>query len=230
METAQLCENELSDIGWALSSSVREIDRRCDRFLNGRELGLCNIKSQLALDVAEGLTPAPPRTVREEDAISWWIAQRLENNHCIKDVDLWRTYEGTRNTCDLVVPLATGGELWLELKLAWKQWFNTTGEIGKSGSYRSYLLGSEHRSHSLVDDFVKLDELAPVGSHLGVFLVGFDSAREPIQADLQAVNSRIHELGWSLMHSFWQDRRHTDCRINVWFWSCPSYRRLSRGS
>src|SRR4051794_32001626 len=47
---------------------------------------------------------------------------------------------GTGQSCDLVVDVA-GTSLWLEVKLAWKEWFSKRSRAPKqSGFYRSYLL------------------------------------------------------------------------------------------
>lgn len=208
---------EVTELGWMLMNFVREIDQACTRPIKGVESGLCNVKSQFAADVEEGKRKAPPRSVKEEDAITWMMGEFL-NRDGKRRAAPWVVYPTTRKTCDLVVDLQSGGRLWLEVKLAWKAWFNCSGTIGRSSSYIPYLLGSKHKTHSTADDFGKLQKLGPPEDHLAMLLIGFDTVDGPMDSEVGQFHKTGAADGWVCDRTTWHDRRCPACRINCWFW------------
>jgi hypothetical protein len=205
----------LADIGWLLMSAVRDIDLGCTRPVNGVENGLCNVRRQFVADVKAGIVAPPPRNVKEEDAITWLLSRVLQPP---LEANLRVPYPGSRKTCDLVITLPNLWSLWVEVKLAWKRWFNCDGKFGKSSSYLPYLNGSKHKTHSAADDFAKLVQLSPRESHLGFLLIGFDSIDAPMVDDMRVLSKAAHENGWTADQIAWHDRRNAKCRINCWFW------------
>jgi hypothetical protein len=131
-------------------------------------------------------------------------------------------------------------EIWVEVKFAWKSWFNCTGgyETNSDFMFRGYLMGSHH-SHSAAHDFVKLTGLAPATAFKGMLLVGFDSSDAPMGRDIAVLESQA-AVGWRLEQPLmWDDRRDSikgRSRINCWFWWHPpatpsqAYDRISDAS
>jgi hypothetical protein len=206
---------EVFELGWRICTEVRRIDDSCTRIRDKVELGLCNVRRQFAADVEAGIQTAPPRKVKEEDAITWLLSRSL-----LKSASPipWQRYPDSNKTCDLVVSLAGGSPLWIEVKLAWKAWQNCDGSICGSSAYKSYLLGDKHRTHSAADDFAKLVTLAPSTAHLGFLLIGFDSVRSPMDTEVAGMSRDVHSDGWFAQHHMWPDRRSGTCRIHCWFW------------
>lgn len=215
MQSKSRLNLQVSELGWRLCSEVRCIDIACTRLRNGIESGLCNIRTQFAADVEAGIHPAPPRKVKEEDTITWLLSRGLPES---TPPALWQNYPGRKKTCDLVVTLADGSLVWIELKLAWKAWQNCNGSVGHSSAYKPYLLGSKHKTHSAADDFAKLVDLAPSIAHLGFLLIGFDSVESPMETEVAALVKDAHSKGWTAQHLMWPDRRSGTCRIHCWFW------------
>jgi hypothetical protein len=205
----------VADLGIHLIENVRKIDLSCSRKMHGVENGLCNIDRQFKADVAEGIYPAPPRSVKVEDAITWLLSLSLPVS---LHASLWTKYPNSRKTCDLVVTLDDGSEAWIELKMGWKAWQNCDGSVGGNNpAYQKYLFGVPGETHSVAQDFKKLVTLAPASAHLGALLIGFDSDSAPMEADVAKFET-MYASGWTANHVQWRDRRSTACRINCWFW------------
>jgi hypothetical protein len=209
MKQVSQANRRVSEIGWQLMEGVRLIDLACNRLRHGVEGGLCNVKFQFDADVADGIHPPPGKRVKEEDAISWMLAKRTV-------AKCWGRYPGSRKTCDLVIQ-DPEPSLWVEVKLAWKRWFNCDGTFGSSSAYLPYLYGSKHKTHSFGDDFDKVLTLAPPSAHVGVLLVGFDGIDAPMTVELGDFMKPTCESGWIVSHMMWPDRRSAWCRINCWF-------------
>jgi hypothetical protein len=135
-------------------------------------------------------------------------------------------YTATRSkSCDLVISLPHSGRLWLELKLAWKAWFNCASKPVYSNSvYRSYLQGI-NRTHSFRQDFEKLGgDHWPAGDYRAICLIGTDCVKAPMDQEVHAVVQSVSEEGghWELaIERHWLDRRCSDFRLNVWIWVLP---------
>lgn len=216
MGNPSLNSNAVATAGWLLMNAVRDIDLQCCRTINGVEMGLCNIKRQFHADVEEGKAPPPPRKVCEEDAISWLLGQRLEAASI--PAEFWVKYPGQRKTCDIVASLSPDVKLWVEVKLAWKQWFNCSGTHRKSSAYKPYLLGSMHKTHSAFDDFAKMEALCPAEAHAATLLIGFDHIESPMEEEVLSLSRAAYRSGWIGDHLMWHDRRNPSCRIHCWFW------------
>jgi hypothetical protein len=141
-------------------------------------------------------------------------------------VVLERPYPGSRKTCDLFVIDSEGHRFWIELKLAWRQWFYEHVKRNKDGLYRPYLFGplvpGWEKTHSVYQDTEKLGLLGPKdGDTVGVVGVGLDSASGEVAADLAelAVLARLRERGWHVTDvRTWIDRHCAECRLTCWFW------------
>jgi len=197
-----------------VTDAIAEIDRDCRTILNGIEHGLLNVEAEFKerpLE-AKGLTTEP--------LIAWLVRQKLASAD--RKICFEMKYPGSGEECDLVFDVGARGQLWLELKLAWKAWFTCrSGPIYSNKSYGNYLR-SARRSHSFRRDFGKHKNAGiPAGDHLAVCLIGFDWVQKPMDTDVAAVvETARHEDGpWMpATERHWPDRRCLDFRINVWSW------------
>jgi hypothetical protein len=227
-----MCDTRVVELGRFLMRSVREIDLKCNRLLDGVEYGLCNINRQFREDVEAGVHPDAPitRTGRRrklscEPATVWMLYKRLPSELVVNSKWEEPYPASPREKCDLVAVLDGGIETWVEVKFAWKSWFNCIGgyETNSEFMFQGYLMGSYH-SHSAADDFVRLTRLAPATAYRGVLLIGFDSTDAPMDKDITVLESQA-AIGWRPdVPLSWDDRRDSvkdRCRINCWFWWHP---------
>ena len=100
-----------------------------------------------------------------------------------------------------------GVETWVEVKFAWKSWFNCIGgyETNSEFMFQGYLMGSYH-SHSAADDFVRLTRLRPATAYRGVLLIGFDSTDAQMSRTLQCWKAKRQLGGGRMCLSRWDDR------------------------
>lgn len=202
-------------LGSWLIDEVERTDRRCSTLQEGIEHGLCNVKLQFA-DEALAKTGCK---LTEELLISWLLATRLEASGC--SVIREHQYPGTREECDLVITLSTDTRVWVEVKHAWKSWFNCDCTTGASSAYKGYLFGdASHKGAA--HDFDKLETVAsPHAQWIGVLLIGWDSNSRPMYGDVQELvrQKELVKRGWSLAASRrWADRRNPAFGIATWFW------------
>ena len=101
-----------------ICDAVRDIDACCDSISRGIERGLCNVKLHYRDLIMLKRVVSPRTGLKEEDTISWQIKERISGPSC--GAELWQNYPGTAKTCDLVIHSKEYAELWLEVKLAWK--------------------------------------------------------------------------------------------------------------
>jgi hypothetical protein len=203
-------------LGDFLINGVQEIDLRCSSTVNGVERGLCNVKAHFR----EQALQATGLQLTEETITSWLLGQRIESMGLT--VELERKYPGTRKRCDLVVTLPGDELFWIEVKYAWKTWFNCDGTSVRNKIYAAYLHGDKYHSHCAAEDFSKLERLTRENARwLGVLLIGTDSKRHSMAADIQELREirGLAERGWELVaQRTWRDRRCEDFGINCWFW------------
>jgi hypothetical protein len=137
------------------------------------------------------------------------------------------TYPGSSKRCDVVVNFEGVGQVWLEVKSAWKSWIESSGEFKTNPKtlYWSYLLGSSggmKKSHSAAHDFEKLDQLKPSDADYAAFLlIGFYAKTSPMGPDVDALVRQADLLsgGWkSFGPETWTDCNDDRCRISCWFW------------
>jgi hypothetical protein len=131
-------------------------------------------------------------------------------------------YPGTRKRCDLVLDLPDGSTLWLEVKGAWREWWAKKGSLAM---YRSYLLAphvpSVSRSHSAVQDVTKLKwALPPHADYVGLLIVGFDSADDPMDQDIVDLGqyTGLNDKPWASYHEHWDDPYRPGNRVRCWLW------------
>jgi hypothetical protein len=203
-------------LGTFLASGVREIDRACDHIIKGFEGGLCNVKSRFAPDAYAVLG----KKLTEETLTSWLLQKCLQGAGF--QVQAEHYYPGTRQECDLVLYGRNKCSFWIEVKYAWKRWFNCNGTTGRSSNFKGYLLGDESHSGA-AHDFRKLSRLLPTpASGVGMLLIGLDSIKAPMDVEIATLTAQesLPDNGWNLAcHESWTDRRNEQFRINCWFWS-----------
>ncbi len=147
------------------------------------------------------------------------LAELLSNDET--NVFREHRYPNSLNKCDLV--LRSKATVWLEVKAAWKGWFSSvTGKLKNNpNSYKGYLFGDAHRTHSVAHDIEKLNRLdSEVADYVGALVIGFDIANKPITPDMEQLikNMQLKEDGWQIHGAeIWPDRNHPDCRYNCWF-------------
>ena len=134
--------------------------------------------------------------------------------------------QGSRQKCDVVIALPGGGKLWLEVKGAWKQWWQ---ERGGEHIYRSYLLHpllpglDKSRTHTAALDLQKLKVITREhGTHTGLLLIGFDGA-EPMQPDVDefARLAGLDHPSWQSWRDSWPDSRRQGQFVRCWLWVSP---------
>ena len=115
------------------------------------------------------------------------------------------------------------GKLWLEMKMAWKDW-HLRGD--KASNFDAYLNGAS-KTHSFAQDFDKLSMLtAEHGQYAGELLIGLDSIKKPMIENVSAAIEKIDLRFWRQMGpETWIDRNCSDYRFHLWFFckGNPSY-------
>ena len=132
-----------------------------------------------------------------------------------------------RNRCDLVVDMPQDGKLWLEIKGAWKAYW--VGAKGRS-IYRSYLLsplvpGLGEKTHTVPGDLEKLKTVRrPEGAEIGLLLVGFEAANDPMDGDIAELVrlTRFDRPPWQVWTDAWPDRYRAGERVRCWLWRRPA--------
>ncbi|GMV81249.1 MAG: hypothetical protein AMXMBFR7_24330 [Planctomycetota bacterium] len=197
---------------------VREIDQACITKLAGVEHGLVNVKLEFR---AQALKETGKK-LTEEQLIAWLLRRKLAEAGFPVEGEV--AYPGGRRAkCDIVVSMGSSGRHWVELKLAWKAWFNCrTAPTYRNPVYLSYLAGSR-RTHSLMHDFEKLARARlPAGDRRAVCLIGFDHEQAPMDAEVDSICRNACEAGfsWTLAtRTNWPDRRNSAFRYGVWIWT-----------
>lgn len=199
-----------------LVAALHQMDSAADTPINGYRAGLCGYETHMGYSAR-----------RHEAAIRDGVAAHLRGQgYCVQTEVPYP--KDPRKKCDLVVSCGELRRLWLEIKIAWKAWFSTPlGKVeDKTPFFRSYLLGPAEgalsRSHSLVQDFQKLDRLAPCDpDSLGLLLLGFAKVADPIGPDIQRLSTtlRLPETGWRCVIPVpWADPNCSATQREVWFW------------
>lgn len=209
-------KNLPESLGDFLINGVQQIDLSCSSTLHGIERGICNIKSHYAEEAFE----ATGLKLTEETITSWLLSRRLLSAGL--PVDLERKYPGERKRCDLVVTLPGAESCWVEVKYAWKTWFNCDGTSTRNKLYGPYLYGDKYHDHCAAADFRKLEALPPTDANwTGFLLIGTDSERHPMADDVERLESLVDldRGGWRrVAHRHWPDRRAAGFGIGCWFW------------
>lgn len=132
--------------------------------------------------------------------------------------------DSNSDKCDIVIQ-GNNVKIWLEVKSAWKRWFDSeTGNLSekrRSASYKGYLLGDVHRNHSSAQDIEKLNRLSNKDAdYIGLLIIGFDTVDKPMEPDVEKliVMTELQKQGWQIYGpEIWPDRNYPDCRYNCWF-------------
>lgn len=132
-----------------------------------------------------------------------------------------------RTRCDCVVTLRSGSKLWLEIKGAWKHYWDSRGG---AWIYRSYLLHplvaglDKRRTHTAPLDLRKLAALSPSdGSHAGLLLVGFEKSDAPMDAEIsQLVQlAGLDRSPWAMTQDSWADPYRPSLNERCWLLHRP---------
>lgn len=187
-------------------ADIQDIDNECKTLLNNIEHGLVNVKWEFG-ERAQGETGK--KRLTEETIIAWLLCQKQHAR--ARNVYWEHPYpKNRRRKCDIVVEVGASTRLWLELKLAWKAWFNCEGDpVYRNSFYRSYLRG-DHRTHSFRHDLEKLaynGENWSADDCRAVCLVGFDCIKEPMDDEVAAIVQNNSQTWRVLSGSHWADRR-----------------------
>ncbi|MCC6682921.1 MAG: hypothetical protein IT445_18640 [Phycisphaeraceae bacterium] len=199
----------MQNVGRILLDSVRQLDAEACELVNGYLSGLVGTVVN-----------------RYEDKWSAQLAERLAQHGYETQIQVPYPVQA-RKRCDVVARLADGSRAWIEVKTAWKSWFSRSEarQFKHNPFYRKYLFGPDDggldSTHSLAQDFAKLEELAPLQDHKAILLIGFDAAASPMTVEVDDLCRRLmlNEAGWTqLGPEFWPDRAYESCRICCWFW------------
>ncbi|HTQ40288.1 MAG TPA: hypothetical protein VMJ32_14780 [Pirellulales bacterium] len=196
-----------------------KIDAECSSLRNGTEHGLVNVK----LEFQDQAFNETGKYLTEELLIAWLLRKKLRAlNRNVEPSEIRYPGTPTNKKCDIVMHLSDSHRLWLEIKLAWKSWFNCVGPPTYANrAYLTYLNGRD-RTHSLRHDFEKLANAnLPAGDCRCVCLIGFDCVANPMDGDVASVVQQVSETAsWQLrIERHWVDRRAHEFRLNVWIWS-----------
>lgn len=200
-----------------VAAQVEEIDRQCKTRLNGIEHGLVNVKREFR----ERAFEQTGYKLTEEKLIHWLLRQNLLAMGIDATAEVRYPNDSTKS-CDLVVGINEAERLWLEVKLAWKAWFNCSGEASyTNGWYRSYMDGT-NRSHSFRQDLEKMSRGRwYLNDYRAVCLIGADWREKPMEPDVSAIVTAFRKKGhcWKMIaNRHWRDRRCSDFGLHVWCW------------
>ena len=132
---------------------------------------------------------------------------------------------GKKWRCDLVVQRPDREKIWIEVKGAWKEWWRQQG--GGDLIYRSYLLHplvpnlDTSKTHTVPFDLERLGTLRPPdATDVGMLLVGFDSCKNPMDADVAELVdlAGLGEWPWIGVHTAWPDAYRPGERVRCWLW------------
>jgi hypothetical protein len=125
-----------------------------------------------------------------------------------------RYLDGGRNRCDIVIDQPAALPVWIEVKGCWRVLVDETSNLpgGPNKAFVKHLYRAAH-------DVEKLRSIAPTdASHLGLLLVGFDTAAHEITPEhLQIL--RGETAGWAESSDSWPDGAYPGFRIRCWLWS-----------
>lgn len=128
-----------------------------------------------------------------------------------------------KQRCDLVATVAGDSTAWIELKGAWRDYWNG-GKI-----YRSYLLHSllpgldKTKTHTVPFDLVKLSGLRPpAADFVGELVVGFERPDDPMDDDIATLVSLAGLSDWNTAYDSWMSPTVKGQRVRCWLWHRPS--------
>lgn len=206
-----------------LLQSVVLIDQSCSSLLNGLEQGLVHVKNEYYDQALE----VHGKKMTEETIIAWKMSEHMKNKGYNTFSE--RRYPNAikRMNCDLIIDLGERQEIWVEVKLAWKAWFNcVSGPVYTNSCYKPYLHGTG-KTHSFKHDLEKLGtaKLTDTTARL-VCLIGFDHNANPIISEVKSVVDEQSRIGnvWKLVGDLhWADKRCPDFSFHCWCWHCQSH-------
>lgn len=137
-----------------------------------------------------------------------------------------------RKKCDVVVTLGPQQRLWIELKGAWRDYWQRQGSLYL---YRSYLLhplveGLNDKSHTVPRDLEKLTRLsAPEAQQVAMLLIGFERPDDTMDGDVGDLVRLARERGLTDLETGWQaftdrwDSAHVPSQtVRCWYWTRPT--------
>ncbi len=160
----------------------------------------------------QGDGPKPGKYCNEERMFEAMVASLRADGVEIRseqwyDDDLSKS----RQSCDVVMNWPGLGQVWIEVKCAWKH----DDRFGKkrNGNYLKHL-------GRAADDITKLVALDTKRADAVAFLlVGFDHPQDGIsEDDVACIRERTPAAIWSNYVAEWTDRRPNSGRVRVWCW------------
>ena len=194
-------------------ASLEKMDQEATTLVNGYVTGLCDYGGHLGIKVKQYEVPIYRR-----------LAELLNEHGYSAETDVKFPTGGQK--CDVVVEVAAGEKTWLEVKMAWKEWFsNRKRAVATSSFYRSYLLGPKaglERDHSAAQDFEKLEQIRTAdGTSVAFLLIGLESQARPMDSEIVELerDNDLPARGWRRFVSApIMDRNRSDCRIRNLLW------------
>ena len=132
-------------------------------------------------------------------------------------------YPESRQSIDLLVRFDDGARLWLECKGAWKSCFGDSGKMNPV--YRKHLFHENPREHSALSDIRhKLPQLTKSGDYVGELLIGFDSVKCPMDAEIAELIEKagLNRHPWESYHLRWSNPSDGRYSFGCWLWVRPA--------
>jgi hypothetical protein len=129
--------------------------------------------------------------------------------------------------CDLFVRISGEETVWIEIVGAWKDYCR---RVGLESVYRASLQFPIEppeviaRKNKFAVDMERLTTLSPPhAQHIGMLLVGFDSAQFSMDEDVQDLKARsvLGKPPWPEHADSWTDARRDGCSVKCWLWMRP---------
>jgi len=206
----------MDQVAHALFTAIRQMDEEAGPNKKGSPTGL---------NWYGGYAKPEQKRPQTEPCWTQRLAQLLPKMgiSCRAEVNYPGLPKGRKNRCDLVISLDGENELWLEIKGAWKSYWEKEGGLR---IYRSYLFhpllpGLVEKSHTAANDLRKLEQLkAQDAQSLGLLLVGFAAQDSLMDVDVEEFIQLAELLPpkWYQWQDSWDDVHRIGERVQCWLW------------
>jgi len=132
-----------------------------------------------------------------------------------------RSPEGSGGICDVVAVLPDEANLWLEIKGAWPRYWGRTSPTYRSYLFHPLLPGLDDKSHTVPLDVEKLKALKPPDAgHCALLLLGFDSDRDSMDADVAKLVqlAGLGQPSWVTYTKSWKAVNRPGENVKCWMW------------
>jgi hypothetical protein len=165
-------------LGVSLVEGVRVMDAEASTLLHGHPAGLYGYRSHIG-----------SKKRKYEDVWSErLVALLIEQGWNARSQESFRGQRAKK--CDISVELEEGKLAWIEVKPAWKGWFDRKADqiTRKNAFYSPYLFGplkpGLKKSHSAAQDIAKLDAFSS-GEPAALLLIAFDVVGCVVDGDVR---------------------------------------------